>query len=140
MRNSLADSTQALFNRINKTRNTANEPIHRAAIDLAISKEILDTISKIHEIAKNEIKLAYKLYPAGTNELVFADKGISCSIRVNNGAERLDKNALPSAILKQNWKDASGASLTLPQILAMIELCVKQSDPTITVTTAYRDM
>lgn len=120
-------------------KNPHNDPVKRAAFDVAIANAISNAMESIIESGKSVIKDAYKNDEPGYNGAILAEKGIAVMLRINNGAERMDNKKLPAAILKAGWKSSDGKLLSLAEIDNVLSSCKTRGAPSFTISSTVSD-
>lgn len=113
--------------------NKFNDPIKRAAFDHALSTVLFNYAESRKDKARDDILTAVGPLSTGSTTVALAEKGVSCIITVAKGANRLDKKAVPGAIMKLGWKNGAGKLLTLKEISGMIDDASSTSAPSKTI-------
>lgn len=120
-------------------KNTHNDQIKRAAHDIAVAKAMIDVCEGYKDRAATIIKSAHVKSPPGTNVVLLAENGVAVTLRVSNGATRLDRAAIMPEIIKLGWRAQSGMPLTVDDINTLLDHCSKQSAPAVSISSSITD-
>lgn len=117
-------------------KNKHNDPTKAAAFDHAYATVLLDYAESRKDAARDRLLTEIGTVSTGYSAVLLAEAGVSCTINVSRGATRLDRKAIPTAIMSLGWKDKDGKLLTLGTIDAMLGSASTVSAPSKTIKSA----
>lgn len=113
----------ALQSLIDGIPNKHNDPIKSAAFDYAKIATMFSFLEDKKDACRKTLleSMNGQAHNLGEEHVLLADKGISVTMRINKGAARLDRRALPAAIINAGWCSASGQPLLMNEINSVLD-------------------